>query len=503
MRHLLTALAFTTSLASTGTALAKTPFDGVWLFDGADPRPGVTMVQVASEGSRISGSVTTLWYGPVKMQNARMEGGVLTFEVRNLNDREHPTQTWTLRRSEKGVRLGGQLWFSKVAEFGHRGTVRDAEARAFRFQPLPGWAAVEQVPLAPTPPMGWSSWNKFGDKVDDATIRAMADALVSTGLRDAGYSYINIDDGWQGTRGADGRIRPNAKFPDMRALTDYVHSKGLKIGIYSSQGPRTCAGYEGSYGHVRQDAQSYADWGFDYLKYDLCSGEYFYDTADTVKRSYAEMGAALKATGRPIVYSLCEYGRFDVGAWGRQVGGHLWRTTGDITDDYKTMAQIGFDKNGKPEHAGPNGFNDPDMLEVGNGGMSTIEYTTHMTLWAISAAPLLMGHDLRRTPPEMLALLENREVIAVDQDPRGVQGRAVRKQGALEIWAKPLADGSVALALFNRGEAGARMTATAADAGLAAIGRARDLWLGKDAPADALTFDVPAHGAVMLRVHGR
>ncbi|KRC78399.1 glycoside hydrolase family 27 protein [Sphingomonas sp. Root241] len=501
MRHLLTALALTTSLTS-GAALAQTRFDGVWLFDHAGPNPGVTMLQVASDGARITGAVTTKWYGPVTMQNARLDKGVLTFDVRNLNDREHPTRTWTVKQTPKGVRLVGQMWFSKIDAAGRRGTVKQAEARAFRFQTLPDWRVVEQVPLAPRPPMGWSSWNKFAEKIDDKTIRAMADAMVSTGLRDAGYVYVNIDDGWQGTRGADGRIRPNANFPDMKKLADYVHSKGLKLGIYSSQGPRTCAGFEGSYGHVRQDAQTFADWGIDYLKYDLCSGEYFYADADTVKRSYAEMGAALKATGRPIVYSLCEYGRFDVGAWGRQVGGHLWRTTGDITDDYPTMARIGFDRNGKPEHTGPNGFNDPDMLEVGNGGMSLDEYTTHMTLWAISAAPLLMGHDLRRTPPEMLALLENREVIAVDQDEKGIQGRAVRKDGALEIWAKPLGDGAVALALFNRGDAAARMEARAADAGFATLTAARDLWRGKPVATDALTFDVPAHGAVMLRVQG-
>jgi alpha-galactosidase len=502
VRHLLTTLALATSLTPAG-ALAQTRFDGVWLFDDAGPNPGVTMLQVASSGDRITGAVTTQWYGLVTMQNARLDKGVLTFEVRNLNDRANPTRTWVVRRTAKGVRLEGQLWESKIDAGGRKGTVRDAEARAFRFQTLPDWKTVEQVPLAPTPPMGWSSWNKFGANIDDKTIRAMADAMVSTGLRDAGYVHVNIDDGWQGTRGPDGRIRPNANFPDMKALADYVHSKGLKLGIYSSQGPRTCAGFEGSYGHVQQDAQTFADWGMDYLKYDLCSGEYFYADADTVKRSYAEMGAALKATGRPFLYSLCEYGRFDVGSWGRDVGGHLWRTTGDITDDYATMARIGFDKNGKPEHTGPNGFNDPDMLEVGNGGMSLDEYTTHMTLWAMSAAPLLMGHDLRQTAPAMLALLENRDVIAVDQDTKGIQGKAVRKEGAVEIWSKPLADGSVALALFNRGDASAKMDARAADAGFGAITAARDLWRGEAVSADALSFDVPAHGAVMLRVQGR
>ncbi|WP_233503601.1 glycoside hydrolase family 27 protein [Sphingomonas psychrotolerans] len=503
MRHLLTTLALATSLTPAGAALAQTRYDGVWLFDDAGPNPGVTMLQVASNGDRITGAVTTQWYGPVTMQNARLDKGVLTFEVRNLNDREHPTRIWTVRRTPKGVQLDGQLWESKIHAGGRKGTVRDAEARAFRFQTLPDWKTVEQVPLAPRPPMGWSSWNKFGANIDDKTIRAMADAMVSTGLRDAGYIHVNIDDGWQGTRGPDGRIRPNANFPDMKKLADYVHSKGLKLGIYSSQGPRTCAGFEGSYGHVQQDAQTFADWGMDYLKYDLCSGEYFYADADTVKRSYAEMGAALKATGRPFIYSLCEYGRFEVGSWGRDVGGHLWRTTGDITDDYAAMARIGFDKNGKPEHAGPNGFNDPDMLEVGNGGMSLDEYTTHMTLWAMSAAPLLMGHDLRQTSPAMLALLENRDVIAVDQDAKGIQGKAVRKDGALEIWSRPLADGAVALALFNRGDAGAKIEARAADAGFGAITAARDLWRGQSVAVDKLTFEVPAHGAVMLRVEGK
>jgi alpha-galactosidase len=489
--------------AAPSAAVAKSDFDGVWLFDDADPRPGVTVLQVASDGDRISGSVITQWYGPVSMRNARIDNGVLSFEIRNLNDRDHPIRTWTVRPAAAGVRLKGEMWFSAIDAQGRRGTVKDAEARAFRFQPLPAWAPVEPLPLAPTPPMGWSSWNKFAEKIDDKTVRAMADAMVATGLRDAGYVYVNIDDGWQGTRGPEGRIRPNANFPDMKALTDYVHSRGLKIGIYSSPGPRTCAGFEGSYGHVRQDAQTFADWGFDYLKYDLCSGEYFYADADTVKRSYAEMGAALKATGRPFVYSLCEYGRYDVGAWGRQVGGHLWRTTGDITDAYATMARIGFEKNGNPENTGPNGFNDPDMLEVGNGGMSLDEYTTHMTLWAMSAAPLLMGHDVRQTSPEMLKLLLNREVIAVDQDAKAIQGKAVRKEGEVEIWSKPLADGSIALALFNRGTMPAAARAVPADAGLSSITVARDLWRGAAIAPDALSFDLAPHGAVMLRVQGK
>ena len=188
--------------------------------------------------------------------------------------------------------------------------------------------------------------------------------------------------------------------------------------------------------------------------------------------------------------------------WGRSVGGHLWRTTGDITDDYKTMSDIGFERNPKFGHAGPGGWNDPDMLEVGNGGMSEDEYVTHMTLWAIQAAPLIMGHDLRQTPASALRLLKNRDVIAIDQDAKGVQGRVVRKEGVLEVWRKELADGSVALALFNRGEVAAQMTATAADADLARLTRVRDLWRGAAVAIDDLRFVVPAHGAVMLRVDG-
>ncbi|MGK2911586.1 MAG: glycoside hydrolase family 27 protein [Sphingobium sp.] len=500
-RALFAALLATASL--TAPAAAKTVFDGVWLFDKAPPTPGVTMLEVKSNGAKIEGRVTTLWYGPVEMMNPRVEEGRLLFDARNINDRDHPTRSWSVSLKDGKPHLEGQIWESKVAIDGRRGTAKDAKMRAFQSAALPPLGQPIPSKLAATPPMGWSSWNKFAEHIDDKTVRAMADAMVSSGLRDAGYTYINIDDGWQGTRDATGVLQPNAKFPDMKALTAYVHAKGLKIGIYSSQGPRTCAGYEGSYGHVAQDAKSFADWGFDYLKYDLCSGEWFYADADTVKRSYHEMGAALQATGRDMIYSLCEYGRFDVGSWGRDVGGQLWRTTGDITDDYATMAKIGFDKNGNAAHAGPHGWNDPDMLEIGNGGMSTDEYRTHMTLWAMSAAPLMMGHDLRDTDAATLALLTNRRVIAVDQDARGVQGKAVRKQGMMEVWAKPLADGRVALALFNRGADGARMALTAADAGLASIAQVEDLWSGATVTALPASYDVPARGAVMIVVKGK
>ncbi len=257
-------------------------------------------------------------------------------------------------------------------------------------------SALAQTPdttLAPTPPMGWNSWNHFAGKVTDADVRAAADALVATGMRDAGYRYVNIDDAWQGKRDEHGRITGNSKFPDMKALADYVHSKGLKIGIYSSPGPLTCAHYAGSYGHEKDDAQTYAAWGFDYLKYDMCSYGPILEKqygkpspANAEKRLaadkevYEKMHRALQATGRPIVLSMCQYGWDDVWKWGAGVGGNLWRTTGDINDTYTRMSEIGFSQAGLAPYAGPGHWNDPDMLEVGNGGMSDNEYRTHMSL---------------------------------------------------------------------------------------------------------------------------
>jgi alpha-galactosidase len=476
--------------------------NGVWLFDKAPSYPGVTMLQIDTDGPTPRGSVSTAWYGPIRMENIVVQGDRIAFDLRNLNDRDHPTRRWTATFDGSRVRLTGQMWQDKVTQAGRRGTVKDAEARAFAFATLPPLGVVDGGDLAPTPPMGWSSWNRFAEHIDDATIRAMADAMVSSGLSKAGYSYINIDDGWQGKRGADGRLQPNAKFPDMKALTDYVHARGLKIGIYSSQGPKTCAGYTGSYGHVRQDAQAFADWGFDYLKYDLCSGEWFYADADSVRRSYYEMGAALKATGRPFVYSLCQYGRFDVPTWGRSVGGHLWRTTGDITDDYKTMADIGFDRNPKYAPAGPNRWNDPDMLEVGNGGMSDAAYRTHMTLWAMSAAPLVMGHDLRKTSPSALAILTKPEVIAIDQDRLGIQGTAVIKADKTEIWRKPLMDGRVAVAIFNRDTGPRNIRFDPAVAGLGKVGRIHDVWANEDRSIGVNDISVPAYSVVLYLVSG-
>ena len=357
--------------------------------------------------------------------------------------------------------------------------------------------------LARTPPMGWNSWNCFHLDISDAKIREIADALVKTGMRDAGYRYLVIDDGWQGKRDDSGVLHPTARFPDMRALADYVHGKGLKLGIYSSPGHRTCGNQEGSYGHEEQDARMFAEWGVDYLKYDWCGAFRIYKNEE-MQAVYQKMGAILRQTGRPIVYGLCQYGLADVWKWGPDAGGNLWRTTGDIADTWESMEEIGFGQHELARWAGPGRWNDPDMLEVGNGGMTQAEYRTHMSLWSLLAAPLLAGNDLRTMSRETLELLTNPEVIAIDQDPLGRQGQRASQEGKAEVWAKPLADGRVAAGLFNRGGVTASVTARWVDLGLHGRVRVRDAWARKDlgAFADSFTVEVPPHGAALVVLKG-
>ena len=356
--------------------------------------------------------------------------------------------------------------------------------------------------LAPTPPMGWNSWNKFAEKVDDPAVRSMADAMVSSGMKDAGYIYVNIDDTWEGQRDAQGNIQSNSKFPDMKALAGYVHSKGLKIGIYSSPGPKTCAGYEGSYQHEEQDAKTWAAWGIDYLKYDWCSAEKVYKPSD-MPAVYKKMADALKATGRPIVYSLCQYGLQKVWEWGASAGGNLWRTTGDIEDKWDSMSTIGFDKQTTLEkYAGPGHWNDPDMLEVGNGGMTNVEYQTHMSLWAMLSAPLLAGNDLRNMTPAIHDILTNKEVIAINQDKLGDQGRRFSKDGGGEAWYKQLANGDLAVGLFNRSEGMQSVVAQWEILGLKGKHKVRDLWTHTELGSfrDGYSAAVQAHGVILLRI---
>jgi alpha-galactosidase len=355
--------------------------------------------------------------------------------------------------------------------------------------------------LAQTPPMGWNSWNHFREQISDSLIRQIADSLVSSGMRDAGYSYVIVDGGWEGQRDANGALQANSNFPDMKALAAYVHARGLKFGIYSSPGPVTCDGLPGSYGHEQQDANTFAQWGVDYLKYDLCSGNTVYPSSQ-LPVVYKLMGDALLATGRPIVFALCEYGNEKVWTWGASVDGNLWRTTSDVEDNWSTMSGIGFSQYNLFAYAGPGHWNDPDMLEIGNGGMTTDEYRTHMSLWAMLAAPLLAGNDVRSMTADTVSILLNSEVIAIDQDAAGIQGHRLSVSGEQEIWVKPLSGGRVGVGLFNRGSQPATISVALSALGFSGQVSARDLWTHQAVTFQSGVFQaaVPPHGVVMLRV---
>jgi alpha-galactosidase len=379
-------------------------------------------------------------------------------------------------------------------------------------------SALAQSSVAQTPPMGWNSWNYFAGKVDDKGIRAAADQVVATGMKDAGYVYVNIDDTWEGERDASGVIHSNSKFPDMKALADYVHSKGLKIGIYSGPGTKTCAGFPASLGHEEQDATTYAEWGIDYLKYDLCS---FRDdvmqkqaAADHVAQmklmiaAYEKMGKALQAasakTGRPIVFSLCQYGWDSVWEWAPALGGNLWRTTGDIDPHWDRIYAIASQQSGLEKYAGPGHWNDPDMLEVGNGKLSLAENRTHFSWWAMLAAPLLAGNDLPNMKPAVKAVLTNKDVIAIDQDPLGKQGKHAYSDGEVEVWTRELQGGALAIAVINVGSD--RYSTHPFHLDLARIGlgsqqTGKDLWTGKRIKlTNNQPVELPSHDILLVRL---
>jgi alpha-galactosidase len=379
---------------------------------------------------------------------------------------------------------------------------------------MPRHGNAQKQMLAATPPMGWSTWNYFHHDISDALIREQSDALVSSGMRDAGYVYVNIDGGWEGYRDAAGVLHPNSNFPDMKALGDYIHSKGLKFGIYSGPGPGTCANAPASYGHEAQDAKMFASWGVDFLKYDLCTFREIMkrESGGDVQKSDAIMIAAyrkmhndLLATGRPILFSLCQYGWGRVWTWAPEVGGNMWRTSGDISDNYGRMTSIGFREAGLARYAGPGHWNDPDILEVGNGGMTPDEERTHFSLWAMLAAPLIAGNDLTKMSAETKSILLNKEVIAVDQDPLGRQGDRAYAEGPLEVWSKPLQGGDMAVALFNRIEGTTRMTLRLGAVGWHGPATARNLWTHESVGSITgdYTVTVPGHGVVMLRLTHR
>lgn len=368
--------------------------------------------------------------------------------------------------------------------------------------------------LALTPPMGWNSWNKFACNVSEDLIKGMADAVVKSGMRDAGYVYVNIDDCWQVSRDANANIVADPqRFPHgMKAVGDYLHSLGLKFGVYSDAGSKTCEKRPGGLGHEYQDALQYAAWGVDYLKYDWCN-----TTTQDARSSYANIRAALDASGRPIVLSICEWGKAQPWLWGKEVGGNLWRTTDDIQDHWSgrekwadgsccsnSVLSILDQQVGLASYAGPGHWNDPDMLEVGNGGMTDTEYRSHFSLWSILAAPLIAGNDLQNMRQEIREILTNREVIAVDQDALGREGERVAKNGDAEIWAKQLQDGGRAVILLNRGSAEQEISVKWEDIGYPKTVRAavRDLWQHKGLGTVMGSFSarVASHGVVMVTV---
>ncbi|GAB3241304.1 hypothetical protein GCM10027346_36550 [Hymenobacter seoulensis] len=372
--------------------------------------------------------------------------------------------------------------------------------------------------LALTPPMGWNSWNKFACNVDEKLIREVADAMVSSGMKDAGYTYINIDDCWHGDRDAQGFIQPDPKrFPSgMKALADYIHSKGLKMGVYSDAGSQTCGGRPGSRGYEFQDAQMYASWGVDYLKYDWCNTEGL-----KAEGAYKTITAALRKAGRPMVLSICEWGNDKPWEWGPAVG-HLWRTTGDIyncfdcIEDHGTWKSFGvmaiLDKQeGLRQYAGPGHWNDPDMLEVGNG-MVVNEDRAHFAMWAMLAAPLITGNDIRSMKKETVDILTNREVLAINQDKLGVQGFRHSVKDSLETWLKPLDGGKWAVTFLNRSRRPQpvsldwKATPVVDELSKAELNAAkttykvRNAWAKKDAGTTKKPFQaiIPAHDVVTL-----
>ena len=380
----------------------------------------------------------------------------------------------------------------------------------------PAWADGQmpfQQPkpaVAQTPPMGWNSWNHFGCDINEAKVKSAADAMAASGMKAAGYQYVIIDDCWQKSRDADGFIVADAgRFPSgIKALADYIHAKGLKFGIYSDAGLETCGHHPGSRGHEYQDAKTYARWGVDYLKYDWCE-----TGTDNAQGDYTIMADALRNSGRDIVFSMCEWGTAKPWEWASDVG-HLWRTTGDISDAWTKnekskpwehgMLEILDQQVGLESFAGPGHWNDPDMLEVGNGGMTTTEYKAHFSLWAMLAAPLIAGNDLSNMTPDTHDILTNADVIAIDQDALGVEGRRAAKDGDFETWVRPLKGGDRAVILFNRSATAHKMSVDWSTLNMAPGEKAdiKDLWskaVSKGVKG-AFSADVPSHGVVMIRV---
>ena len=368
--------------------------------------------------------------------------------------------------------------------------------------------------LALTPPMGWNSWNKFlCDGINEKVVQQAADAMLTSGMKEAGYQYIVIDDCWQVSRDSAGNIEADkVKFPSgIKALADYIHSKGLKFGIYTCAGTKTCAGRPSSLGYEFQDARQYAAWGVDYLKEDWCN-----TGTQNAQSSYTLMRDAIYKAGRPMIFSLCEWGLSKPWLWARDVG-HLWRTTGDIQNNWNTpdakegkvwgggvLLNLDMQK-GLEQYAGPGHWNDPDMLEVGNGGLTVEEERAHFSLWCMLAAPLMAGNAINTMNPATQNILTNKEAIAIDQDVLGRQGYKIVDEENFEVFMKPLANGDTAICLFNRSDNIMKLTVNWSDYKIGKNFLLRDVWLHKDVGTTATPFvtSIAKHDVVLLRLQKR
>ena len=486
------------TVSSANSAGEPVSISGPWVWIRINPKDGTqrrNLFRLEQKGTVLSGSIEYPWGSGVSLAGGTIQGNQVYFRTA---DSPAPEYVGTLEGDHLRLTLkeNGKSTPLELVRL-PPGTPPYPPA-----PPLPEIQSLASNGLAKTPPMGWNAWNHFLSSIDDGIVRQVADAMVSSGMRDAGYVYVNIDDEWAGERDAHGNIQPNRNFPDMKALANYIHSRGLKLGLYSSPGPETCVGHHGSLGYEEQDAQSYAEWGVDYLKYDWCSAAFVYQDAD-MRAAYQKMGSALRKTGRPIVYSLCQYGRAEVQQWGQAAGGNLWRTTQDIDDNWESMFS-----NWKSQHLisqwnKPGGWNDPDMLEIGNGGMSAEEYRTHFSLWALLSAPLLAGNDPRSMEPATIAILTNKEVIAIDQDALAAPPRKVSGMAEIETWIKPLVGGDLTVLLLNPSEKALHTDLKWSDLGVRGTPSVRDLWQHRDVSApEGHKLDIPPHGVRMLRLSG-
>jgi alpha-galactosidase len=446
------------------------------------------------DGQTFRGTMEYPWGGKVGLRDGRINGS----QVRFVRDEDPPAGSYS------GMVENGRMHLALKEKSGttliELQRLPPGTPLFENPAPLPQIQTLPANGVARLPPMGWNAWNHFHDDIDDKTVREVADAIVATGMRDAGYTYINIDDEWAGERDPQGFIHPNRNFPDMPALAVFLHANKLKLGLYSSPGPETCEGHHGSMGHEAQDAQTYAFWGADYLKYDWCSASFLYPDED-MQAAYQKMGKALQQTGRPIVYSLCQYGKQRVPEWGAKTGGNLWRTTPDISDSWKSMIYIWTQQHAIARWNRPGGWNDPDMLEVGNGGMTEEEYRTHFSLWALLSAPLLAGNDPRNMSAATLATLTNKDIIAIDQDPLASPPAKIDIPGPIEIWQKPLSNGDVAILLLNTTATSAHLDTSWKLLGLPSHYLIRDLWTHKNiGTTDGVHAEIPSHGVKVFRL---